>query len=164
MAHFSATPVVAGSDDTIRFGSLEFPALSPAGMRVSPVFEPAQAFRFGSLDFVVDRLGVLHLHEEARDPAPIGGTSFIDFGMRNFDGVASALLSEQTLCSNPAVSNMRTTRSLFAISHQSLGGNVSPTPQTPYDWFPYGLTSPVDAYAWELRRTPSPSPLTFEFV
>ena len=54
MAHFSATPIVAGFDDMIRFGSLEFPALSPVGMRVPPVFEPSQAFRFGSLDFIAD--------------------------------------------------------------------------------------------------------------
>ena len=73
MAQFFATLTVAGSGDTIRFGSLEFPALSPARMWVPPVFEPAQAFRFGSLDFVADRLGVLHLHEEARDPAPAEG-------------------------------------------------------------------------------------------
>ena len=63
MVHFSATLAVAGSGNTIRFGSLEFPALSPAGMRVPPIFEPSQAFLFGSLDFIVDRLGVLHLRE-----------------------------------------------------------------------------------------------------
>ena len=41
MAHFSATPAVAGSGDTICFGSLEFPALSPIGMQAPPVFEPS---------------------------------------------------------------------------------------------------------------------------
>ena len=61
MAYFSATPAVAGSGDTIRFGSMEFPALSPAGMRVPLVFEPSQAFHFESLDFVTDRLSELHL-------------------------------------------------------------------------------------------------------
>ena len=61
MAHFFATLAVAGSGDTIRFGSLEFPALSPDGMRAPTIFEPSQAFLFGSLDFVADRLGVLHL-------------------------------------------------------------------------------------------------------
>ena len=54
MAHFSATPAMAGSGDTIHFGLLEYPALSTAGMRVPPVFEPSQAFLFGSLDFVAD--------------------------------------------------------------------------------------------------------------
>ena len=78
MAHFSATLAVAVSGDTIRFSSLEFPALSPTGMRVPPVFEPSQAFLLGSLDFVADRLGILHLHEEALVPAPVGGAPSID--------------------------------------------------------------------------------------
>ena len=41
MAYFSATLAVVGSGDTIRFGSLEFPALSPVGMWVPPIFEPS---------------------------------------------------------------------------------------------------------------------------
>ena len=41
MAHFSATFAMVGSGDTIRFGSLEFPALPPVGMWVPPVFEPS---------------------------------------------------------------------------------------------------------------------------
>ena len=125
MAHFSATPAVAGSGDTIRFGSLESPVPSPTRMRVPPVFEPSQAFLFGSLDFIIDRLGLLHLHEETRDPAPIGETSSIDSGTRDFDGAASALHSEQTLCSNPAVSNMHTViYSLFTISRRLFRGTV----------------------------------------
>ena len=71
MADFSTTPTVAGSGDMIRFGSLEYPALLPVGMRVPPIFEPSQAFLFGSLDFVTDRLGVLHLREEALVPVPL---------------------------------------------------------------------------------------------
>ena len=74
MAHFSATLAVAGSGDTIRFDSLEFPALSPVGMWAPPVFEPSQAFLFRSLDFIADRLHVLHLQEEAHVLAPIEGT------------------------------------------------------------------------------------------
>ena len=41
-----------------------------------------------------DRLGVLHLREETRDPAPVGETSSINSGTRDFDGAASALHSE----------------------------------------------------------------------
>ena len=67
MAHFFATPTVTGSGDTIRFGSLEYPALSPAGMWVPPVLEPSQVFLFGSLDYIADRLCVLHFCEETHD-------------------------------------------------------------------------------------------------
>ena len=98
MAHFPATLAVAGLGDTIRFGSLEFPALSPARIQVPPVFEPSQAFLSGSLDFVADRLGELHLHKEAHVSAPVGGAPSINFGTRDFDGAASTLLFEQTLC------------------------------------------------------------------
>ena len=42
-------------------------------MWVPPVFQPLQTFLFESLDFVADRLGVLHLHEEAFAPASTGG-------------------------------------------------------------------------------------------
>ena len=95
MAHFSATPTVAGSGDTIRFGSLEFPTLPPIGMWVPPVSEPSQAFLFGSLDFVADRLGVLHLCEEALVPAPVGGAPSIGSGTHDdFNNEASVLYSE----------------------------------------------------------------------
>ena len=80
MAHFSATFVMVDSGDTTRFGSLEFPALPPVGMWAPPVFEPSQAFLFGSLDFIVDRLSVLHLREEALVPVPAGGAPSIGSG------------------------------------------------------------------------------------
>ena len=94
MAHFSATLAVASSSDMIRFSSLEFPTLSPAGMWVPPVFEPSQAFLFGSLDFIADRLSMLHLREEAHVPAPVGGAPSINSGTHGFDDAASALLSK----------------------------------------------------------------------
>ena len=166
MAHFSTTLAMAGSIDTIRFGSLEFPALSPVGMWVPPVFEPSQAFLFGSLDFVADRLGILHLREEAPVLALVGGApSTSTWTHDDFNNAASALHSKQTLYSNPAVSNMRTViYSLFTISHRSSRGTVSPTSQTPYDRFPYGLASSMDAYARGLQRILVPCPLASEFM
>ena len=41
MAHFSTTLAMASLGDMIHFGSLEFPAPPPIGMRVPPVFEPS---------------------------------------------------------------------------------------------------------------------------
>ena len=119
MARFSSTFAMAGSSDTTHFGSLEFPALPPIGTWVPPIFEPSQAFLFGSQDFVADRLGVLHLHEEALVPTPIGGVpSFGSETHDNFNGEAPMLCSEHTLCSNPAVSNVRfVIYSLFTIFH-----------------------------------------------
>ena len=151
MAHFSATLVMAGSGDTIRFGSLEFPALSPAGMRVPTVFEPSQAFLSGSLDFVADRLGELYLRKEAHVLAPVGGAPSINSGMHDFDDAASTLLSEQTLCSNPVVSNMHAVIHLLrSILHQIPGGLPLSLSPPPYDQFPYDLMSPADTCAWGL--------------
>ena len=103
MAHLSAIFGIAGSSDTTRFGSLEFPALPPVGMWVHPVFEPSQTFLFGSLDFIADQLGVLHLSEEALVLAPVGGGAHpVSFGTPgDLNNEAPALRSEPTLGSNP---------------------------------------------------------------
>ena len=126
MAHFSTTFAMAGSGDTIRFSSLEFPALPPVGMWVPPVYEPSQAFLLGSMDFVVDRLGVLHLCEGAFVLAPVGGAPSLSSRTHDdFNDETPALHSEQTLCSNPTVSNMHTViYSLFTISRRLSGGTV----------------------------------------
>ena len=95
MAHLSAIYIMAGSSDMTRFGSLEFPALPPIGMWDPPIFEPSQPFLFGSLDFFADRLGVLHLREEALIPAPVGGAPSIGSRMHDdFNDEAPTLHSE----------------------------------------------------------------------
>ena len=160
MAHFSATFAMAGSGDTTCFGSLEFPALPPIGMWVPPIFEPSQAFLFGSLDFFTDRLDVLHLSKEALVPAPIGGTPSVGSETHDdFNNEAPVLHSEQTLCSNPAVSNT-VIYSLFTIFRQLSRGTPLSLPRPPCDQFSYGLASPTYACAWGLQRTLVPPPLT----
>ena len=95
MAHFSATLAMAGSGDTIRFGSLEFPALPPVRMPVPSIFEPSQAFLFGSLDLIADQSGILHLRKEALVLAPVGGAPSIGSGTHDdFNEEAPMLHSE----------------------------------------------------------------------
>ena len=130
-----------------------------------PVFKPSQAFLFGSLDFVVDRLGMLHPREEAHILAPIGGAPSIDSGMHDFDNTASVLHSKQTLCSNPAVSNVHAViYLLFSIFCRLLQGTPLSLTRPPYDQFTYGLASSTDAYARGLRRMPASPPLASEFM
>ena len=161
MTHFFTTPTVAGSGDTIRFGSLESPIPSPTGMQVPPIFEPSHAFLFESLDFIADRLGVLYLREETRDPALVGETSSIDSGTHNFDGAASTLHSEQTLCSNPAVSNIHAILYLLhSIFHHHMAG--SPTASClPWTRTPGGskrlwrhLLSCLSSWGWRATLPP----------
>ena len=85
--------------------------------------------------------------------------------MHDFEDMASALHSEQTLCSNPAVSNVHIViYLLFSIFCRLPGGTpLSPT-RLPYDGFPYGLTSLTDAYARRLQRMPTSPPLTSKFM
>jgi hypothetical protein len=71
-------------------------------MWVPPIFEPSQTFLFGSLDFVIDRLGILHLCEEALVTVPVGGVPSI--GSRtlgDFNDGALAFRSKPMLGSNP---------------------------------------------------------------
>ena len=133
-------------------------------MRVPLVFEPSQAFLFGSLDFVADRLGVLHLCEETREP-PVREMFSIDSGTRDLNGAASALHSEQTLCSNPAMSNIHAILYLLHFIFRQTPGGLPLSPSwPPYGRFPYSLMSPVDAYTRVLQKITAPLPLTSEFV
>ena len=68
----SITPFAApaaGDGEMIRFGSLEFPAIPRDGLWAPPPLSPSQTFQFGSLEFIINQLGALHLHEEEAAPA-----------------------------------------------------------------------------------------------
>jgi len=92
----------------------------------------------------------------------VGGTPSI--GSRthdDFNDMTSTLHSEQTLCSNPAVSNVHTVIYYF---YQLSGGTTLPVPQPPHDRFSYDLASSTDVYARGLQKMLMPSPLTSEFM
>ena len=108
MAHLSTIFDMAGSSDTIRFGSLEFSTLPLDGMWAPPVFVPLQTFLFGSLDFVPNQLGVLRLREEALVPAPTGGgaPSTGPGPLDDLNVEIPTLRLEPMLGSNPTVSDV----------------------------------------------------------
>ena len=83
----------------------------------------------------------------------------------DFNDEASALHSEQTLCSNPAVSNIHDViRLLRSIFRQIPGGLPLSPSQQQYGQFPYVLASSTDAYARGLQKVLAPYPLTSEFM
>jgi len=110
---------------------------------------------------------VIHLHEEALVLAPIeGGASSVGSGTPgDLNDEAPMLRSEPTLGSNPTVSNIHTViYSLFTIFRWFSRGTSLSLPRPPCNRFPYGLASPVDAYAWGLRKMLASPPLTSEFM
>ena len=125
MANLSTIFRMAGSSDTIHFGSLEFSTLPPVGMWVPPIFDPLQTFLFGSLDSVTDQLSVLCLHDEALVLAPTGGRA-PSIGPRPLDDLnveTPVLRLEPMLGSNSTVSNIHIVLySLFNTFRRLSGG------------------------------------------
>ena len=97
---------------------------------------------------------------------PIGGAPSVGSGTPgDFNGEATVLRSEHTLCSNPVVSNIHTVvYSLFTIFRRFSEGTPLSLPRSPCDQFPYGLASSTDAHAQGLQRMLAPPPLMSEFV
>lgn len=110
IAHLTIITGMANISDTIRFGSLEFHAPALGGTWIPPVFAPLQAFRFESLDFIADQLGVFHLHEEVDTPASPGKVAHIvaDEPLNNLNVEALALCIKSVLGVNPTDNDMDT--------------------------------------------------------
>ena len=77
-------------------------------MWVLPVFEPLQTFLFGSMDFITDQLGVLHLCEEVVVLASTGGgaPSAGPGPLDDLNVETTALRFEPMLGLNPTVSDV----------------------------------------------------------
>ena len=100
-------------------------------MWAPPIFVPLQTFLFGSLDFIIDQLGVLHLREEALVPVPTGGGA-PSIGPGPLDDLnieTPALRLDPMLGSNPTVSDVHIILySLFNTCHQLFRGTpIVPT-------------------------------------
>jgi len=65
----------------IHFGSLGFAINVPDGLKYVPSFDPNQVINFGSLEFVADQLGHLHLHSGGVDSIlPVEDTAIVEGG------------------------------------------------------------------------------------
>ena len=101
-----------------------------AGMWAPPIFVPLQTFLFGSLDFIIDQLGVLRFCEEALVLAPTrGGAPSTGPGpLDDLNIETPALRLEPMQGSNPTVSDVHIILySLFNTFRQlSRGTPLSP--------------------------------------
>ena len=140
------TAPAASRGEMIRFGSLEFPTIPRDGLWAPPPFPPSQTFQFGSLDFVTDQLGALHLHEEEATPADIEEPSDptkirnlrrrrsvrCHIKKRRPSQPTRAVLRRIALmmASNPAIEDINLVLfSLANVSRQLAGGPPLPTPR-----------------------------------
>ena len=92
---------------------------------------------------------MLCFHEEALVPAPVGGgaPSVGSEPPNDFNDETPALHFEPTLGSSPTMSNVHIVLySLLNTFHRFSEGALLPPPRPPCNRFPYGLTSPADAY------------------
>jgi hypothetical protein len=180
----SITPFAApaaSQGETIRFGSLEFPAIPRDGSWAPPPFPPSQTFQFGSLEFVTDQLGALRLHEEESAPAASEESApppklpklkrwrSISWRIRKRKPSQPTRVVLRRIAlmmaSNPAAEDVNLVLySLANVSRQLAGGPLLPPPRSFFERPTFGLRDSVGTYVRETHKIMRGHQPTLQFV
>jgi hypothetical protein len=161
MAALNANAVVGALGGSVRFGNLEFAVSGVGGRRYVPSFNPNQVICFGSLMFVADKLGCLHLNgagDKARAVPipPAEGSTVAEGGTLAVDLNALMVRINARLGPEPELEECwRTFYALASVLSQLSEDNPVPPengfwdPSVP---LPYGLRNAATLFELEIAE------------